>query len=181
MSTGGTSERSADVGGQVLQFDPQRIRPLCQFLHPWMNLAQGLQGSDQQIELIQGRALLLTDHLLAFGQDLPDLGGMSQRSGFHVQVFILIGRDPGFAELIDLKLDKILLLLMSVLLFAKSGQSLARLLAQGRQAAQDLSYGYERLLNAVEILIKVCDALAFARSRGVLHCDLKAENIRKEN
>ena len=33
------------------------------------------------------------------------------------------------------------------------------------------------LLDALEVLRKVCDALAFAHSRGVLHCDLKPENL----
>ena len=57
------------------------------------------------------------------------------------------------------------------------GMSLRKILAGGRQASADYGYSYERLLNSVEILLKVCDALAFAHSRGVLHCDIKAENV----
>ncbi len=34
-----------------------------------------------------------------------------------------------------------------------------------------------RLLDLVETLIKVCDALSFAHSRGVIHCDLKPSNV----
>lgn len=33
------------------------------------------------------------------------------------------------------------------------------------------------LYELLEIVAKVCDALAFAHSRGVLHCDIKAENV----
>lgn len=36
---------------------------------------------------------------------------------------------------------------------------------------------HDRLLNVLEVVVKVCDALAFAHSRGVLHCDIKSENI----
>ena len=61
------------------------------------------------------------------------------------------------------------------------GLSLKKILSSGRRVAADYDYSYERLLNSIEILLKVCDALSFAHSRGVLHCDLKAENIRKEN
>ncbi|MCB9568333.1 MAG: cyclic nucleotide-binding domain-containing protein [Myxococcales bacterium] len=57
------------------------------------------------------------------------------------------------------------------------GLSLSKLLARGREVRDDYGYGYERLLNSVEIMLKVCDALAFAHSRGVLHCDLKSDNI----
>ncbi|MCA9662964.1 MAG: cyclic nucleotide-binding domain-containing protein, partial [Myxococcales bacterium] len=57
------------------------------------------------------------------------------------------------------------------------GLSLKKILSSGRRVAADYDYSYERLLNSIEILLKVCDALSFAHSRGVLHCDLKAENI----
>jgi serine/threonine-protein kinase len=33
------------------------------------------------------------------------------------------------------------------------------------------------LLDTIEILFKVCDALAFAHQRGVIHCDIKPENV----
>ncbi|MEZ4380043.1 MAG: protein kinase [Nannocystaceae bacterium] len=57
------------------------------------------------------------------------------------------------------------------------GLSLKKILSSGRRAVADYDYSYERLLNSIEILLKVCDALSFAHSRGVLHCDLKAENV----
>lgn len=33
------------------------------------------------------------------------------------------------------------------------------------------------LLDILDVVIKVCDALAFAHSRGILHCDVKAANV----
>ncbi|MCC7537024.1 MAG: protein kinase [Deltaproteobacteria bacterium] len=33
------------------------------------------------------------------------------------------------------------------------------------------------LLNFLDIVVKVCDALAYAHSRGVLHCDIKPSNV----
>jgi serine/threonine-protein kinase len=35
----------------------------------------------------------------------------------------------------------------------------------------------ERLEQGIEILLKVCDALAYAHSRKILHCDLKPDNV----
>ena len=29
----------------------------------------------------------------------------------------------------------------------------------------------------MQIVLELCDALAFAHSRGVIHCDLKPENV----
>jgi serine/threonine-protein kinase len=39
------------------------------------------------------------------------------------------------------------------------------------------AYDSDRLINLLETFIKVCDALAFAHSRGVLHCDIKSANV----
>ena len=33
------------------------------------------------------------------------------------------------------------------------------------------------LFNLLEVVIKVCDALAFAHSKGILHCDVKPDNV----
>ncbi len=40
-----------------------------------------------------------------------------------------------------------------------------------------LSGGTDRLEAGLRILMRVCEALAFAHSRGVLHCDIKPDNI----
>jgi serine/threonine-protein kinase len=36
---------------------------------------------------------------------------------------------------------------------------------------------YEQLKGLLEVFVKVCDALSFAHSRGVIHCDIKAANV----
>ncbi|MCY1063088.1 serine/threonine-protein kinase [Nannocystis sp. SCPEA4] len=51
------------------------------------------------------------------------------------------------------------------------GQSLKAMIAG--EAATD----HERLVHRLEIFVKVCDALSFAHSRGVIHCDLKSANV----
>jgi CRP-like cAMP-binding protein/tRNA A-37 threonylcarbamoyl transferase component Bud32 len=37
--------------------------------------------------------------------------------------------------------------------------------------------GMEGLFEALEVLVRVCDAMAFAHERGILHCDLKPQNV----
>ena len=49
-------------------------------------------------------------------------------------------------------------------------------LAEWIESAEDLG-SPESLQDGLSILLKTCDALAFAHSRGVLHCDLKPANI----
>ncbi|MFT5172119.1 MAG: tRNA A-37 threonylcarbamoyl transferase component Bud32 [Gammaproteobacteria bacterium] len=39
------------------------------------------------------------------------------------------------------------------------------------------SIDFEQLLNLLDVVVKVCEALAFAHSRGVIHCDIKPSNI----
>jgi eukaryotic-like serine/threonine-protein kinase len=54
-----------------------------------------------------------------------------------------------------------------------AGKSLARLLEATRQAR----HGSDQLKSFVQIVLRMCDALSFAHSRGVIHCDLKPENV----
>ena len=51
------------------------------------------------------------------------------------------------------------------------GQSLKALIG-GTPAGE-----HDRLINLLEIFIKVCDALSLAHSRGVIHCDIKSANV----
>ncbi len=53
-----------------------------------------------------------------------------------------------------------------------NGQTLAHLVN-----AQETPLRWDTLRNRIEIVIKVCDAVSFAHSRGVLHCDIKSDNI----
>jgi serine/threonine-protein kinase len=53
------------------------------------------------------------------------------------------------------------------------GQSLAEMIAEARGGPERP----EMLPRFVEITMKLCDALSFAHSRGVIHCDLKPENV----
>ncbi|HGG56470.1 MAG TPA: hypothetical protein ENK31_01605, partial [Nannocystis exedens] len=57
------------------------------------------------------------------------------------------------------------------------GASLKKILRDARASNGGFGNSYNQLLNGIEILLKVCDALSFAHSRGVIHCDIKAENI----
>jgi serine/threonine-protein kinase len=45
------------------------------------------------------------------------------------------------------------------------------------RALPDGPLDMSQLLNMLDVVIKVCDALAFAHSRGVLHCDVKPANV----
>jgi serine/threonine-protein kinase len=49
-----------------------------------------------------------------------------------------------------------------------------------RSLIQELPDGpveHHQLLNLIDVVIKVCHALAFAHSRGVVHCDVKSANV----
>lgn len=56
------------------------------------------------------------------------------------------------------------------------GNSLAQVLAAASQPATTVEAA-ELLQRFVQIVLRVCDALAFAHSRGVVHCDVKPDNI----
>jgi serine/threonine protein kinase len=54
-----------------------------------------------------------------------------------------------------------------------AGRTLAELLRADRQRPGPP----ERLRYLVQIVLRLCDALSFAHARGVIHCDLKPENV----
>jgi eukaryotic-like serine/threonine-protein kinase len=54
-----------------------------------------------------------------------------------------------------------------------AGQTLAELLRAEPRPNRSL----DRLRHYVQILLRLCDALAFAHRRGVIHCDVKPENV----
>ncbi|MCA2976684.1 MAG: cyclic nucleotide-binding domain-containing protein [Myxococcaceae bacterium] len=51
------------------------------------------------------------------------------------------------------------------------GQTFQHMLEQPRQG------GIEALFAAIEVLLRVCDAVAFAHEKGIFHCDLKPGNV----
>ncbi len=57
------------------------------------------------------------------------------------------------------------------------GQTLRSWLSTAPRGASLESAPHGKLQRGVEILMRVCDALAFAHSRQVLHCDIKPENV----
>lgn len=56
----------------------------------------------------------------------------------------------------------------------KRGLSLRKILSTLREGAGEVDYPYEQRLS---IFLRVCEAMAYAHSRHVLHLDLKPENI----
>ena len=54
-----------------------------------------------------------------------------------------------------------------------AGKTLAEILRQERRPAAQL----DRLRYLVQVVLRLCDALSFAHGRGVIHCDLKPENV----
>lgn len=57
------------------------------------------------------------------------------------------------------------------------GRSMKEVLESGERAQLSPEATADHLTSLFEAVSKVCDALAFAHSRGVLHCDIKPENI----
>lgn len=56
------------------------------------------------------------------------------------------------------------------------GQSLAQLLRQAKRPASTTAAS-DLLQRFVGIVLSLCDALSFAHSRGVFHCDVKPDNV----
>ncbi len=46
-----------------------------------------------------------------------------------------------------------------------------------RERGRDEPLDWNTLLDQLDVIVRICDALAFAHERGVLHCDLKPSNI----
>ena len=117
---------------------------------------------------LRRRAAMKTLHPRAYDEQLLVRGFIRE-----AQITGQLGH-PNIVPIFDFGVDEGRLFFTMKLV---EGRGLNRLLAQRQAGGGDLSHDYERVLNLVEILIKVLDAVAFAHSRGVLHCDLKSENV----
>jgi serine/threonine protein kinase len=60
-----------------------------------------------------------------------------------------------------------------------AGKTLAELLRNERRPRQprEQKQPLDQLRYLVQILLRLCDALSFAHGRGVIHCDIKPENV----
>jgi len=60
-----------------------------------------------------------------------------------------------------------------------AGRTLAELLRNERRPRQprEQKQPLDQLRYLVQILLRLCDALSFAHGRGVIHCDIKPENV----
>ena len=58
-----------------------------------------------------------------------------------------------------------------------AGRSLGQLLFEATGAPRRDAEGVDQLHRFVQIVVRLCDALSFAHSRGVIHCDVKPDNI----
>lgn len=58
-----------------------------------------------------------------------------------------------------------------------AGRSLGQLLFEAAGHPRRDAEGVDQLHRFVQVVVRLCDALAFAHSRGVIHCDVKPDNI----
>jgi serine/threonine protein kinase len=58
-----------------------------------------------------------------------------------------------------------------------SGKSLARMIAEVGEQATGTGGNVQTLYQFVQIVLRLCDALSFAHGRGVVHCDVKPDNV----
>lgn len=118
-------------------------------------------GRDVAVKVMNREDAIDSDSVKAFYEEAQIAGQLDHPNV--VPIYDLGGEDQDEGPYMVMKLVR--------------GDSLATMIGKQRTRAEHGEVDLGALRSFVEILLKLCDALSFAHSRGVIHCDLKPDNI----